>query len=111
MQAIQVKYLSATNNRGTRLKATAAAGSITKALYSLDANRAEDQAHEVAQALVEKLGWTDPAYGRLIGGQLKDGSYVFVFAPGGGAYTADAMDRHDRVRGNNPRRVRRVVRR
>jgi hypothetical protein len=32
-----------------------------------------------AKALVKKLGWTDSHYGELLGGQLKNNDYVFVF--------------------------------
>lgn len=77
MQAIQTKYLSATNTKGSRIKATCAAGSITI-----------DYPHELsgmavhaaaAKVLVNKLGWDDAHYGGLMGGQLASGDYVFVF--------------------------------
>ena len=77
MQAIQTKYLSATNSRGSRIKATCAAGSITidypHELSGMDCHAA------AAKALVEKLGWIDAQYGGLLGGQLSNGEYVFVF--------------------------------
>lgn len=77
MQAILTKYLSATNSRGSRIKATCAAGSVTI-----------DYPHELsgmachaaaAKALVEKMGWGFSHYGDLLGGQLPSGDYVFVF--------------------------------
>jgi hypothetical protein len=77
MQAIITKYLSATNSRGSRIKATCEAGSITI-----------DYPHELsgmavhaaaAKALVEKLGWGHAHYGDLMGGGLPSQGYVFVF--------------------------------
>ena len=42
MQAIEVKYLAATNSRGSRFKATAPGGSITISRdYALDTNMNE----------------------------------------------------------------------
>lgn len=55
MQAIQIKYMSATNNRGARLKAWTSAMSTTEARdYSKDA---EEQASSLAACLAEKMGW------------------------------------------------------
>ena len=55
MQAIQVKYISATNTKGSRTKAFCYSGSITVPYnYSLDE---EDRAMEAGYALIEKLGW------------------------------------------------------
>ncbi len=54
-QAIITKYLGPTNTRGTRIKATAAAGTVTVNWdYSLgmDANHAQ-----AAKALVDKFEW------------------------------------------------------
>ena len=77
MQAIITKYLPVTNSRGSRIKATCAAGSITI-----------DYPHELsgmavhasaAKALVQKLGWGFAHYGDLMGGQLPSGDYAFVF--------------------------------
>jgi len=73
MNAIQTRYLGVTNTRGSRIKATCESGSVTI-----------DYPHELsgmachalaAKKLVEKLGWT----GELLGGQLKNNDYVFVF--------------------------------
>lgn len=77
MQAITVKYLPATNHRGSRLKAECEAGSLTID-YPHELNHS-DVWQAAADALVKKLGWTDPNYGKLVGGQIKDGRYVFVF--------------------------------
>jgi hypothetical protein len=78
MQAIQVKFLAPTNTRGSRYKATCAAGSLT--LSSDHALNPSDNARKAAEALRDKLGWNTPHHGELIEGGLPDGSYVFVFA-------------------------------
>lgn len=97
MQAIQVKFLPPSNVRGARLKAKADAGSVTIS-YPHEKGQGEDAFLEAANALRIKLGWTDPAYGRLVGGQLPDGTWAFVFADGN-------YDRHYRqTRENAPRR-------
>lgn len=77
MQAIQTRYLGPTNARGARIKATAAAGSITID-YPHELS-GQDCHAKAAQALVERLGWTGDYYGRLVGGQLPSGDYAFVF--------------------------------
>lgn len=77
MQAIQTRYLSPTNSRGARIKATAAAGSITISYpYDLSGQACHRKA---AEALTVKLGWIDPHYGGLLGGCLPNGDYCFVF--------------------------------
>jgi len=54
-QAIVTKYIGPTNTRGSRVKATAAAGSLTLAWDdSLNSERNHTRA---AQALAEKFGW------------------------------------------------------
>lgn len=82
LQAIQTKYLGPTNSRGSRIKATAAAGSVTVSWdYALDQC---DNHRAAAKALCDKFGWiTDTKLGtrgNLESGQLADGSYVHVFA-------------------------------
>ena len=77
MQAINTKYIGPTNSRGSRIKATCAAGSITISYpYELSGQAANRKA---AEALVSKLGWVDTYYGGLLGGQLANGDYAFVF--------------------------------
>jgi len=78
MQAIQTKYLSPTNTRGARIKATAAAGSVTISYpYELSGQAVHRKA---AEALCAKFDWdVESIYGQLIGGQLANGDYVFVF--------------------------------
>lgn len=71
-QAIQVKYLGPTNYRGSRYKATAAAGSVT--VPADDARSIEGNVIAAAQALCDKFGWSKG----MVHGQLADGSYVFV---------------------------------
>lgn len=71
-QAIQVKYLGPTNYRGSRYRATAAAGSVT--VPADDAKNVEGNVIAAAQALCDKFGWSKD----MVHGQLADGSYVFV---------------------------------
>jgi hypothetical protein len=73
MQAIEVKYFGPTNNRGSRWKATAAAGSVSVSYdYSLNST---DNAVAAAKALVDKFEWGNVV---LHGGQLANGNYVFT---------------------------------
>lgn len=73
MQAIQTRYLGPTNSRGSRIKATAAAGSVTIPFpYELSGQAVHRAA---AQALADKFNWP----GELLGGQLPAGDYAFVF--------------------------------
>lgn len=77
MQAIQTRHFGPTNSRGARIKATAAAGSVTISYpYELSGQACHRAA---ADALVKKMGWDDPHYGGLLGGQLPNGDYAFVF--------------------------------
>jgi hypothetical protein len=72
LQAITTKYLSPTNTRNTRVKATAAAGSVT---VSWDHALDDRQNHAAAaSALATKNGWT----GDFVAGGMADGSRVFV---------------------------------
>ncbi len=72
MQAIEVKFLGATNFQGSRLKAICQAGTITSGWrYELEDN--ENYEH-VAKLLIKKLGWEfEP-----VGGVLPNGNHVFV---------------------------------
>ena len=72
-QAILVKYLGPTDYRGSRWKATAAAGSIT--LGYDHALNTTDNAATAARALCDKFQWDGAA---LQGGQLASGDYVFT---------------------------------
>lgn len=73
MQAIVVKYMGATNSRGSRYKATAAMGESITVSYDHSLN-ASKNAKRAAAALAEKLGWTGEWYE---GGGLKS-EYVYV---------------------------------
>lgn len=70
LQAITVKFLGHTNKRPSRLKATAAAKSLTVS-YGYTG---ENEYREVAEALMAKLGWE----GDLYQGCLPNGDRVFV---------------------------------
>lgn len=77
MQAIHTKYFGPTNVRGSRIKATCSAGSLTIDYpHELSGQAVHRKA---AEALAAKLSWTGEHYGPLLGGCLPDGSYCFVF--------------------------------
>ncbi len=72
-QAIVTRFLGPTNHRGSRIKATADAGSVTTSWdYALGP---EENHTAAAKALAVKFGWK----GTWGGGGTKDG-YVFVDA-------------------------------
>lgn len=79
-QAIETKYLGATNTKGGRIKATAWAGSITVPYdHALDV---QDN-HAAAQlALRHKLGWQGK-YAQ--GANIKGDGYYFVNVEGADA--------------------------
>lgn len=71
-QAITTKFLGPTNSRGSRVKATAEAGSIT---VEWDYARGIEGNHaRAAHALATKLDWK----GGWFGGGLTGNGYVFV---------------------------------
>lgn len=72
-QAIETKYLKATNVRGSRVKATALAGSLTVG-YDYALNSGANHA-AAAQALIARLGWTGTF---AQGGNAAGTGYVFV---------------------------------
>lgn len=74
MQAIQVKYLGATNTKGARIKATCEGGSLTESRdYSLDSTeQAERLAYELAN---EKLNWNVK---KLVGGTFNNVDYFVI---------------------------------
>ena len=70
MQAIITKYIGPTDTKPSRIKATAAAGSIT---VSYDHSLNIDGNHiAAAQELAAKFGWT----GKWVQGCLHTGDYV-----------------------------------
>ena len=73
MQAIETKYLPATNTRGSRIKATSASGLSVTVPYPHELSGMECH-WEAARALVAKLGW---GAGEYVAGGTK-GGYVFV---------------------------------
>ena len=78
MQAIEVKYLAATNSNGSRFKATAPGGSITISRdYALDTNMNELVA---ATALFEKMGWGESFKSLSLekSGELANQNTVFI---------------------------------
>ena len=78
MQAITIKYLPATNTKGSRFKATASAGSITLG-YDHGLNT-EGNVKAAVTALLAKLGWT-AANGYTVGwavGQMSSGVWAAV---------------------------------
>lgn len=86
MQAITIKYLPATNTKGSRYKASCAGGSITVNYdYAQDA---EGNVKAAVTALLNKLGWT------------KDNGYTVEWAVGqskNGTWVAVAIDGYSKV--------------
>lgn len=79
MQAIQTKYIAPTNTKPARIKATVQAGSVTLSWeYGLDV---EENHKAACVALRERLGWVGQYYTDMVGGQLPDGTYAWVFLP------------------------------
>jgi hypothetical protein len=77
MQAIVTKYFGPGNVRGSRVKATCQAGSIT---LPWDDSLHRDANHLVAaKALATKMGWN---YAEWHSAGLPDGSHVWVCADG-----------------------------
>lgn len=73
LQAIETRYLGPTNVRGSRVKATAAAGSLTTDWD--DALNSEQNHLRAALMLSSKFDWK----GDLAQGVLASGNNVFVF--------------------------------
>jgi len=84
-QAIETKFLGATNTKGARIKASAWGGSVTVPYdYALSTEGAHRAA---AEALIAKLGWTG-AFAQ--GGNAKGDGYVFVNRDNSGIYAEGA---------------------
>jgi|SRR5882757_684953 len=76
MQAIETKYIGPTNTKGSRIKATAWAGSVTVPYdhsLSLDSNH-----RAAALRLCELHQWNSQHHGDIMGGDLKNGNSVWV---------------------------------
>lgn len=72
-QAIIIKFLGATNTKGTRIKASAESSSVT---VPLDYSAGQEQRiRQAVDALLNKLEWS----GEYIIGGLPSGDYVAVF--------------------------------
>jgi len=80
LQAITTKYLAPTNSRGARIKATAAAGSITIPWdYACDGSTNH---YAAARAFALGRGWTMDHTGEVrphAFGALPGGGYVLAF--------------------------------
>jgi len=71
-QAIVTKYLGPTNHRGSRIKATATAGTVT---VPWDSAQGVDENHErAARALAQRFNWLDR--NTLAGGCLPGSVYA-----------------------------------
>lgn len=82
MQAITTKFVKPTDFKGSRIKATAEAGSVT--IGWDHALNSEGNHIAAAKALCVKLGWVPAADNRhteTVAGYLKAGQYVHVFLP------------------------------
>ena len=73
MKAIQIKYLPATNTKGSRLKAIAYGGLSLTAPFDYEATDGGER--NLAEAFCAKYNWSFKA---LHDGSLPDGSTVFV---------------------------------
>ena len=73
VQAIVTKYLPSTNTRPSRIKATAAAGSLT--IHIDHALNIEDNHAKAADLLARKFGWRGNWF---MGGLPDDAGYCFV---------------------------------
>ena len=73
MQAIQVRYLNATNTKGARLKAWTHGVAMVQPFNS-DRDMFP-QSRDLAQSLIDSLGWNVPITGA---GTLKNGDDVFT---------------------------------
>lgn len=78
MQAIRTTYGRPPGPAGGRLKATAAAGSVTVAYDHALRNDIEANHRHAAEVLIAKLGWNVDGYGSLVSGCLPDGSWAHV---------------------------------
>ena len=103
MQAITTKYLSPTDTKGARIKATCDAGSITIG-FPHGAPSVEAANAEAAMALVRELGWvpTNPKTGEHQNGHVGAWAcgyignvYVFAFAFGVSAKPMWSLYGHD----------------
>ena len=82
MQAVKTRYLGPTNHKGSRIKATAYAGSVTISFdYALDLGANHEAA---AVALLTKLSWDNGVdlrggVPRLVSGTLPCGDFCHIW--------------------------------
>lgn len=89
MQAIETRYYGPTNFRGSRIRATCEAGTVTVSYdYALDLEENHDAA---ARALIRKLKWTDRHWVRGMLKNARGNVYVMVAKHGGSSLK---MGRH-----------------
>ena len=74
MQAIQTKYLGATNVKGSRIKAWCQARAVIRNWD--DAENSSTNHRRAAEELANIMRW----HGRWVGGTLPDGTGVFICA-------------------------------
>jgi len=74
MQAIVAKFLPATNTKGSRIKATAEAGSVTIG-YPHELGQGQPAHRAAAQALADKFKWPHKYLGAAL---PNNAGYVFV---------------------------------
>jgi hypothetical protein len=86
-QTIQTKYISPTNFKGTRIKASTSSGISIMRSYDYALNIGENHA-KVARELQEKMKWHTDYYGDLVGGQNANGSYTWIMVGNTQASTA-----------------------
>ena len=103
MQAILTKFLPATNYKGTRIKATCAAGSITVDYHSVDEGGIfNDEARHVAVArmLMKKIWGGRPQEQQhdVISGCLPSGDYCHVLS----TFPVAAQQMRDSIREASP---------
>jgi hypothetical protein len=78
MQAILTRLLSPTDTKGTRIKASCQALTITVG-YDHGIPRDHEANHRrAAERLVDQLGWTEEGYGTLVSGCLPSGDWCHV---------------------------------
>ena len=76
MQAIETKFFGPTNNKGARIKATCAAGSVFVP-YGYEYNT-QDSHWQAVKALIVKLGWQGLDGKWICGGNVSGTGFVFV---------------------------------
>ena len=77
MKAIQVKFMPATDNRGSQYKAFIKGNSVVSPCWQHDRDIEEHNCQDVSMMLMDKLGWSDTAE-ISGGGSIANGDYVFT---------------------------------